>query len=125
MRLRYFPNISEFHKILSLKSFGNSRGNSYILSSEVKIAHRLTCGEWKIWQKINKSQNMMKLIVFENLFCFLCPYEQLNLLERVILGLKFTLSLKKLFSTKIEILLRPNVNLSEKLGKASTNSGKF
>ena len=27
------------------------------------IAHRFTCGERKIWQNIEKSQNIMKLIV--------------------------------------------------------------
>ena len=36
-------------KTLSLKSFGNSWGNSYIPCLEVIIAHRFTCGERKIW----------------------------------------------------------------------------
>ena len=27
------------------------------------MAHRFTCGEKKIWQNIEKSQNIMKLIV--------------------------------------------------------------
>ena len=65
------------------------------------------------------------MIVFKNFFCYLCLYERLNLLKIVILGLKFNLSLKKSFSTKIEIFLIQNVNLSEKLGKASTKSGKL
>ena len=30
---------------------------------KVIMAHRFTCGETKIWQDIEKSQNIMKLIV--------------------------------------------------------------
>ena len=40
---RYFP------KIVSLNSFRNSFGNSYIPCLKVIIAHRFTCGERKIW----------------------------------------------------------------------------
>ena len=36
--------------------------NLYIPCLQVIIANRFTCGERKIWQNIEKSQNVMKLI---------------------------------------------------------------
>ena len=30
---------------------------------QVILTHRFTCGERKIWKNINKSQNIMKMIV--------------------------------------------------------------
>ena len=44
-----FPGLSKFPKILSLKSFTNSWGNSYIPSLLLIIALRFTCSESKIW----------------------------------------------------------------------------
>ena len=47
MKLRHFPNISYFPKIVSLKPFSNSWDNSYIPCLEAITAHRFTCGERK------------------------------------------------------------------------------
>ena len=49
MKFRQFPDISWFPKILSLESFGNSWGNSYIPCLWIIIANSFTCGERKIW----------------------------------------------------------------------------
>ena len=45
-----FPDFSLFPKIVSLKSFSNSRGNSYTPCLLLIIAFYFTCGERKIWQ---------------------------------------------------------------------------
>ena len=55
--------IFKFPKILSLKLFGDSWGNSCIPCLYVIIVYRFTCGERRIWWNIEKSQNIMKLIV--------------------------------------------------------------
>ena len=45
------------------------------------MAHRFTCGEKRIWQKIEKSQNIMKLIVdIPNLSSF-CVYPKRGLVN--------------------------------------------
>ena len=51
-----FPDIS-FPKILSLKLFGNSWGNSHIPCLLLVIMLCFTCGERRIWSTIKKSQN--------------------------------------------------------------------
>ena len=35
--------------LISLKSFGDSSDNSYVLCLPVIIVHRFTCGERKVW----------------------------------------------------------------------------
>ena len=40
------------------------------------MAHRFTCGEKKIWQNIEKSQNIMKLIV--GLKCYIQMKSEVN-----------------------------------------------
>ena len=74
MKFRHFLNIYYFPKILSLKSFGNSRCNSWMPCLCVTIAHPFTCSQRLIWQNIKKSQNIMNLIVWKFFFCFLCFY---------------------------------------------------
>ena len=69
MKFGDFRNISKFPE-LSLKSFGNSLGNSYIPCLQVIIAHRLTCGETTIWYNIKMSQNVMKVIFPKVRFAF-------------------------------------------------------
>ena len=63
MRFSHFSGFSYFPKILSLKSFRNSWGNSYIPCLYVIVTYRFTCGERKIWWNIRKSQNVMKMIL--------------------------------------------------------------
>ena len=50
MMFRQIPDISEFPKILSLKSLGNSWGNSYIPCLLVIIAHRFHL--WKYTKRV-------------------------------------------------------------------------
>ena len=59
---------------LILRSHGNSWGNSYISCLLLIIMLCFTCGEQKNWQNIKKSQNIMFIIVYKFLFCFLCIY---------------------------------------------------
>ena len=59
---------------LILRSHGNSWGNSYISCLLLIIMLCFTCGEQKNWQNIKKSQNIMFIIVYTFLFCFLCIY---------------------------------------------------
>ena len=63
MKFWDFPDISQ--KILSLKSFGNSWGNSYKLYLLLIVRLRFTCGESKICSTIKKSQNIMRMVVIE------------------------------------------------------------
>ena len=48
-------------KILSLKSFGDSWGNSYISCSLVIIAHSFTCGERKISKYYENNCSKLKI----------------------------------------------------------------
>ena len=67
-------NTSHIPKILSLKSFGNLWGNSYILCLLLIITFCFTCGQAKTWKTIQKSQNIIAKIVLKMLFCILCLY---------------------------------------------------
>ena len=58
-----FRNISLFPKILSLKLFGNSWGNSYTKFAILDITFRFTCGESDLYYNIAKFQNIMTKIV--------------------------------------------------------------
>ena len=49
MHFRDFPNISLFPRFLSLMSFGNSWGNSYIKFLILNIKFRFTCDEWRLY----------------------------------------------------------------------------
>ena len=49
INVRHFPDIYEFPKVVSLKSFGNLSGNSYIVCLSITIAHRFTWGDRKVW----------------------------------------------------------------------------
>ena len=66
------PDISECPKILSLKSFGHSKGNSYALCSLLRSTLCCTCYDRKICSDIKWSQNITTLIVCKVFFCFLC-----------------------------------------------------
>ena len=60
MKFWDFPDISEFPKILSLKSFGNSWGKSYIPCLLLTIMLRFTFGENKNLvkhQKVSKYED--------------------------------------------------------------------
>ena len=50
MKFWDFPDISYFHNILSLKSFGNSQGNSFIPCLLLIIKPCFTCSERKFGQ---------------------------------------------------------------------------
>ena len=63
MKFWDFPDISWFCKILSLTSFGNSWGNSYIAYLLLIITLRFTSGERKVWSNIKTSQNIMAMIM--------------------------------------------------------------
>ena len=65
MKFRGFPDFSQFPKILSLKSMGNSWGNSYISCLLLIILICFTCAEKKIWWNIKNSQNIMVRIVVQ------------------------------------------------------------
>ena len=66
------PDILECTKILSLKSFGHSRGNLYALCSSLRSTLCCTCYDRKICSNIKWSQNIMTIIVCKIFFCFLC-----------------------------------------------------
>ena len=59
----YFSDISQFPKILSLKSFGNLFGNSYIKFAILDIKVPFTCGESDLYWNIVKFQNFLTRIV--------------------------------------------------------------
>ena len=56
-----FWDFSDFS--LSLKSFGNSWGNSYTSCLLLIIALRFTCGERKIWWYLPNSRSTISMIV--------------------------------------------------------------
>ena len=74
MKFRDFPDLSEFFKYLSLKSFGNSCGSSYILCLKLITTLRSTCGE----KNLIKYQNVSKYYVNDcgNQFFILSPHFQ-------------------------------------------------
>ena len=45
MKFEHFPHISQVPDFLSLMSFGNSWGNSYMPSLKLIISHRFACDE--------------------------------------------------------------------------------
>ena len=61
-----FPNICLFPNILSLKSFGNSFGNSYSKFAILVITFRFTSGWSDLYQNIVNFQNIMTKIVHFN-----------------------------------------------------------
>ena len=63
-------DISQFHKILSPKSFDISWGNSYIPCLLLIITICFTCGDNKISSNIKMSQNIMTNIVWEIMSSF-------------------------------------------------------
>ena len=58
-----FLDISQFPKVLSYKSFGNSWGNLYIPCLSLIITIRFAFRDKKISANIKKSQNIMNRIV--------------------------------------------------------------
>ena len=70
MKFRQLPDISWSPNVLSLKLFGNSLGNSYIPCLKVKIADLFTYGERRVLENIEKSRNIIKLILFKIFFRF-------------------------------------------------------
>ena len=67
-------------KSLSVKSFGNSSGNSFIPCVLLILTLRFTCGEKKIWQSNKSSQNIMSMVVLYLLGWLKPVLYQLNLL---------------------------------------------
>ena len=74
-----------FSNFLSLKSYGNLWGNSYIPCLLLTITVRFSCGDTKILSNIKISQNIITRIVWKIFFCFLSLNKQLQLLKTVIL----------------------------------------
>ena len=66
-QFRYFP------KILSLKSFRNWWGNSYIPWLQVIIAQHFTCRKWKILVKHQKASKYYETDCLQN-FLLLCLF---------------------------------------------------
>ena len=61
-------DIFQLLKVLSLKSFGNLFGNSYIPCLLLIITIHFTCGDTKILSNIKMSQNIMaRIVVMVNL----------------------------------------------------------
>ena len=96
-------NYLKFPNILTLKSFGNSCGNSYIHFLVIIIQFRFTCGEKKLCLNVKKSTNVLYKIV-ESLF-------------NKVAGLKSATLLKRGFSTDV---CRTSAN-----GKKLNNWGHF
>ena len=72
MKFCVFPDISSFPMILGLKLLGNTWGNLYIPYLSLIFTIHFTCSEKKTWSDIEKSQNIMTMIVCKFFFCFLC-----------------------------------------------------
>ena len=62
VKFRHFPNISVFSKILSLISFSNSWGNSYIQCLSVIMVHCFTCGEMLLIPHLSVSEKIGKAV---------------------------------------------------------------
>ena len=84
------------------------------------IAPRFTCGERKICLTFKKSQNFMNMVVCKISVCFF-----MSLLKTLIVKNSYSLAgidfpfLKKTAWTKLEKLIIPNLDLSEKIGKVA------
>ena len=83
----HFFNISQFRKILSLKSFGNfsgnSWGNSFTKFVILDVKYRFTCGDSDLCLIIEKCQNIMTRIVWKLFFYSLHFQWWFNYLEKV------------------------------------------
>ena len=64
----HFSNISYFPKILSVKSFNNSWGNSRTKFIILDIKYCFTCGDSNLSEIIKKLQNLMARIVWKFYF---------------------------------------------------------
>ena len=74
MKFWDFTHLSYFPNILSLKSFNNSWGISYIQCLLLMIMLRFTSSENKMWESIKNSQNIVSMIVYKIFFRFLYFY---------------------------------------------------
>ena len=66
--------------------------------------------------------NMIKWKIF---FCLLCFYSQQIWSRAIIVWLEFSLSFQKISKIKLQMVLIPNFDVTEKIGKAFTKQGKF
>ena len=74
IKFQNFLDVSLFPKILNLKLFDNSWGNSDISCLLLTIALLFTCGEKKIRSSIKISQNIMNIVVCKIFYRVLCLY---------------------------------------------------
>ena len=107
MRFWDFLDLFEFSKILSLNSFGNSWGNSYIPCLLLAVKRKFS---------IEKSQNICpwlsaKFLLF-SMFLLTAPIVKNS---HILTGIYF-IFLKNVLD-QLKSLLIPNLDLSEKIGK--------
>ena len=113
-------DISWFPEVLSVKSFGNLWGNSYKPCLLPIITIPFTCGDTKILSNIKMSQNIMPRIVWKILFCFIYLNQQLQLLKLVIFSAQIYFIFLEIVIHQLQMLSIPNFDLSEKIGKSSS-----
>ena len=76
-----------------------------------------------LWWKENlvkqqKSQNILSMIEWKIFFCLLCFYSQQIWSRAIIVWLEFSLSFQKISKIKLQMVLIPNFDVTEKIGKS-------
>ena len=110
-----FSNSPAFPKILSLKSFGNSWGNSYTNFIILDIKFRFTCAKWDLYWNTVKFQNTMTRIIWKFSFCSVLFQWWFQFLEIVLIWLRKVSSIKYTTNTqswklsKVKFLLHKDI----------------
>ena len=107
-----------FPKILSLKWFSNSWGNSYIPCFLLIIMLSFICGERKIWSNIKKSQSITIDCLQNFLLLFMFQLTAATVANiHILAGIYFIFLKIVLDQTWKAFTVIPNLDISEKIGK--------
>ena len=104
-----FYNISQFPKILSLKSFGNSCTKFVMLD----IKYRFTCGDSDLSKIVLKCQNVMTRIVWKIYFALYSSNDNSTSWKKYQFWLKNVSSFKKQLIGRVESFLELNFELNQ------------
>ena len=123
----HFSNISQFPKILSLTSFSNSWGNSWIKFVMLDIKYRFPCGESEISEIIQKCQiwwcskivkncqNIIARIAWELSFTLYPSNDDTNFWKNYQFWFENVSSFRKQLVGKIQSFLNANFYLTPKI----------
>ena len=113
MMLTQFPDISQLAKFLSLKSFGNSWGNSCTKFVMLDIKYHFTCSDSDLSKIIKKCQNIMTKTVWKFSFGLYSSNDDSTFWKKYQFWLKNVSSFRKQLIFKVGSFLRSNFDLNQ------------